>query len=108
MAELALGPGTKANAKIVEGFSVLLTTLVRTEARVEAVEATVIKYCGVFKPAQEYRRGDLVNFDGSVFHCNADPRCKPGNRSTSWTLYVKRGADGKDAERRRIPTGTRR
>jgi hypothetical protein len=55
----------------------------------------------VFQPAQEYRRGDL-------FHCNADPRCKPGNRSTSWTLYVKRGADGKDAERRRIPTGTRR
>ena len=44
MAELALGPGTKANAKIVEGFSVLLTALGQTEARVEAGEATVIKY----------------------------------------------------------------
>jgi hypothetical protein len=56
----------------------------------------------------------MVTYDGSVFHCNADTRAKPGNGSTSWTLCVKRGADGKDAEPRRVltavmvPTGMRR
>jgi hypothetical protein len=33
---------------------------------------------------------------------------KPGNGSTDWTLAVKRGSDGKDAERHYKPTGTRR
>ena len=105
VAELALVRGIKASAKITEGFGVLLAYLVRLERRVAAVEATGIKYCGVFQAAQEYQRGDLVSWDGSIFHANKDTRARPGNGSTDWTLAVKRGAD---AERPRIPTAARR
>ena len=40
-------------------------------------------------------------------HANADTRRKPGNGSTDWTLAVKRGNDGKDAERPRVRTPVR-
>ena len=74
-----------------------------------------MKYRGVFQAAQEYARGDLVTLDGSIHHCNAaTTRAKPGNGSTDWTLAVKHGADGKDAQPKhvrtavRTPTGMRR
>jgi hypothetical protein len=109
MAELALVRGTKASAKITEGFGVLLAYLVKLEARVAEIETRGIAWKGVWQPALQYKPGDLVTYDGSIFHANADTRAKPGNGSTDWTLAVKRGADGKDADtRKRIPTGTRR
>lgn len=107
LAEVALG-GNKKPDKIVAGFSCLLNAIVRLEARVAEIETRGVQYRGVFQSAQQYARGDLVTFDGSIYHANADTRCKPGNGSTDWTLAVKRGCDGKDAERRRNPTGVRR
>ena len=82
----------------------LLNDVVELGARVAALEATGVKYRGVWQAADEYRRGDMVTHDGSVFHCNADTRAKPGNGSTTWSLAVKHG---RDAERPRVRTGIR-
>ena len=107
LVELALERGTKASGKIVEGFGVLLAYLAKLEARVAEIELRGVAYKGVWQPALQYKLGDLVTYDGSIFHANTYTRCKPGNGSTTWSLAVKRGADGKDAERPRIRTATR-
>ena len=85
----------------------LLAYLVKLEGRVAEIETRGIAYKGVWQPALQYKPGDLVTYDGSIFHANADTRAKPGNGSATWSLAVKRGSDGKDAERRRNPTGPR-
>ena len=56
------------------GFSCLLNAIVRLEARVAEIETRGVQYRGVFQSAQQYARGDLVTFDGSIYHANADTR----------------------------------
>jgi hypothetical protein len=51
-------------------------------------------YRGVYASADEYKRGDLVTFDGSMWHANEETRERPG-KSSAWTLAVKRGRDAK-------------
>lgn len=53
-------------------------------------------YCGVYKEAEQYVPGDLVTWGGSLWHCDAETKDKPG--TDSWTLAVKKGRDGKDAK----------
>jgi len=50
-------------------------------------------YRGVWQPG-DYRRGDVVTRDGSMWHCNADTATRPGDGGPAWTLAVKRGRDG--------------
>jgi hypothetical protein len=54
------------------------------------------RYLGVFKEGTEYRRGDIVTWGGSQWHCDKDTTAKPGTED--WTLSVKKGRDGKDAK----------
>ena len=83
----------------LKGHGVILTELV---ARLEALESAAEKavpgmnYRGVWKDGG-YAPGDVVTFGGSMFHCNKATKDKPGEGSTSWTLCVKRGRDGRDA-----------
>lgn len=52
-------------------------------------------YRGEFRAGQEYRRGNLVSHEGSVWHCNADgTKHLPAVDLDCWTLAVKRGKDG--------------
>jgi hypothetical protein len=108
LAELAVGGCKKGvNDNITNALSVVIDAVLKVEkleARVAALEASGVKYRGVWQAAEEYRRGDMVTHGGSVFHCNADKRAKPGNGSTTWSLAVKHG---KDAEPRRVLTGVR-
>lgn len=53
-------------------------------------------YRGVFKEGQEYERGDMVTWGGSLWHCDAPTTDKPGTES--WTLAAKKGRDGKDGK----------
>jgi hypothetical protein len=53
-------------------------------------------YCGTWS-AGDYKRGNFVTHGGSVWHCNANTSGKPGEDLVCWTLAVKRGRDGKDA-----------
>ena len=57
----------------------------------------VMRYRGVFKDGQVYRKGDTVTWGGSLWHCDADGTDdKPDGPTKSWTLASKRGRDGKD------------
>lgn len=56
-------------------------------------------YRGVWRD-KEYVPGDLVTWDGSLWHCNAVTEDRPGIGSPkAWTLAVKRGRDGKNGEK---------
>lgn len=52
-------------------------------------------YCGIFKEGQTYEPGDMVTWGGSLWHCDAETKEKPGTEN--WTQAVKKGRDGKDA-----------
>ena len=66
----------------------------RLNDRIKEIEAKGVVYRGVWQAADEYKRGDLATLDGSIWHCNADTRDKPGNGRT-WTLAVKAGRDAR-------------
>ena len=53
-------------------------------------------YRGVFKDGEQYEAGDCVTWAGSLWHCQAETKEKPGTES--WTLAAKKGRDGKDAK----------
>jgi hypothetical protein len=50
----------------------------------------VTKYCGVFEIGRQYQEGNFVTDHGSIWHCNATTRQRPGGNS-DWTLAVKSG-----------------
>jgi hypothetical protein len=56
-----------------------------------------IDYRGAWAPG-EYKAGDLVSWDGSMWHCEAPTTDRPG-ASPAWRLCVKHGRDGKDGLR---------
>ena len=69
------------------------------ETRVAELEArATLDYKGVWNPQTEYRRGDCVTRDGSIWHCqrNDNTGMRPGSEGDGWRLAVKRGADGKN------------
>jgi hypothetical protein len=53
-------------------------------------------YCGVFKQDQEYEAGDVVTWGGSAWIAKMKTSAKPDSPDSGWTLFVKRGRDGKD------------
>jgi hypothetical protein len=55
-------------------------------------------YRGVYRPDQNYARGDQVTFGGSIWHCNQPSEEKPGDGSAAWTLAAKRGRDGRNGK----------
>jgi hypothetical protein len=53
-------------------------------------------YRGVWRE-QPWERGDVVTWDGSMWHCNEPTMDEPGKpESKGWTLCTKRGRDGRD------------
>jgi hypothetical protein len=52
-------------------------------------------YRGIWKDAEGYEPGDMVTWDGSLWHCNAATTERPGGTAPDWTLAAKRGRDGK-------------
>lgn len=52
-------------------------------------------YQGVFRPDIDYRRGNLVQWDGSLFLAQKDTRATPTD-GTDWRLVTKKGRDGRD------------
>ncbi|SAL03104.1 hypothetical protein AWB78_06508 [Caballeronia calidae] len=59
----------------------------------------VMIYRGVYRGGETYRRGDVVTWAGSLWHCNATTDTKPDAGGDAWTLAAKRGRDGKDRMR---------
>jgi hypothetical protein len=67
--------------------------------RIEALEQRPsVQYKGVYTDEAAYVPGHMVTDRGSVWHCKSacQGQRPPGN---CWTLAVKHGRDGKDAQR---------
>lgn len=62
------------------------------------LEFPVPIYRGVHKDGEEYTRGDLVTWAGSLWHCNEPKAMKPGTPESGWQLAAKAGRPGKDAK----------
>lgn len=79
----------------------LLHIAVRLQARCDELERRLeespLKYVGSFTEGVQYRGGNFVSHAGSVWHANVTTRQRPG-AGEDWTLAVKRGRDGKDAQ----------
>ncbi len=84
---------SEAIQRAFEKRDATIDTLVK---RIDELEAGGVRYHGVWQAAQEYTRGALVTYDGSMWHANDTTREQPG-KSKAWTLAVKAGRDGKEA-----------
>ena len=86
IAERMIGDLVKANADLKSRVDYL-------EARPVAIG---LRYRKTWQPDTAYDAGDVVTCAGSGWVCDAATTTKPGD-SKDWTLFVKRGRDGKDA-----------
>lgn len=67
----------------------LMEAALSNAKQVAAIQSRGIEFKGVWQPAQDYSRGQLATYRGSIWHCNcATTRDQPGT-STSWTLAAK-------------------
>lgn len=69
-------------------------------------------YRDVWKEGRTYEEGDMVSVGGSMWYCKAEksvqrPEAKHNGTAGDWVLCVKRGSDGKDADRGPPPTPTK-
>ncbi len=78
----------QAYAGMVRLFDVMRALL----DRVEHVEERGVRYRGVYQRSEDYKRGDLVTFEGSMWHATRDTIEEPG-ASKDWQLAVKKGRD---------------
>lgn len=57
-------------------------------------DGSSVRYCGVYSPDATYNAGDLVTYNGSMWHANdASGTQRPGD-GPAWTLAVKNGKGG--------------
>jgi hypothetical protein len=72
------------------------------DARIAALEAHVkslptgLNFRGPFKDGDEFTKGDLVVFNGSLWYCGKATAARPNDsQSDAWTLCAKRGRDAR-------------
>ena len=63
------------------------------QARITELEASRLKYCGVYQPSAAYQRGSVVTLDGSAFHATRNVSAERPGTSDAWQLMVKHGRD---------------
>jgi len=88
---------------LVEPLTAAIGVLAQANAdlksRVDFLEArptaTGLRYRKTWQAGTAYAAGDMVTCAGSGWVCDEDTITKPGE-SKAWTLFVKRGRDGKD------------
>lgn len=85
-------------AAIKESQQVLQNQIAALEARIMEMEKHVaeIKYTGVWRDGETYKRGNSCTHDGSIWIALRDTEGKPG-QSLEWQLAVRKGKDGKAA-----------
>lgn len=68
----------------------------RIEARFRDLQARSFAdlYRDIYQDGEDYQRGDVVTWGGSLWLAKAETRAKPGT-SEDWKLIVKKGADAR-------------
>lgn len=85
-----------ATKAIQDANTAILRASIRAlRARVEELEKTPFAYDGPHEGGKTYAKNTLVSCQGSMWIANYKTAARPGD-GPSWTLCVKRGADGKD------------
>jgi hypothetical protein len=56
-----------------------------------------LKFQDVYQAGRAYVVGDLVLWQGHLWHCKAATVTRPGESATHWQLCIRRGRDGRDA-----------
>lgn len=86
-------------SKMLAGSTSRLASL---EARMVALEAAPrIHYRGVWEAGSHYAEGATVTHKGGLWIAlENDPPAEPGDGVSGWQLAVKRGRDGRNADRR--------
>lgn len=93
-------------AKLLEPLTTQIQELTK---RLATIEGRGIQYRGLFSASEDYRRGDFVSHQGSMFHCTRDTQGIAPSLSESeakpvdfpWQLAVRRGRDASQANRSR-------
>jgi hypothetical protein len=71
----------------------VLAPLQALQKRVEQLEATQLKYVGVWRKGLSYLEGNLATHSGSMWLCLAPTDAAvPGKAPENWKLVVKKGA----------------
>ena len=70
------------------------------EARIDEMQKTQLRFCGRWTE-QEYAPGSIVELGGSAWVAKRLTRSKPSPAETEadWSLFCRRGRDGKDASK---------
>ncbi len=79
---------------VSEALRPVLVELKRMHERVAALEgklANVPKYVGAWRSDKTYSKGDIITFDGGMWHADEATRDRPGTSASGWTLAVKSG-----------------
>jgi len=86
------------SAEVLPHVAALEKRVAELEGRIEQQKA--LPWRGVWKSSETYEPGQLVTFRGSMWHCNRTVTGdEPGADLTAFTLCVKKGRDGRHADR---------
>ena len=64
------------------------------KARVEALEQTSVKHCGIWQPGRAYEKNSVVTLKGSWWIAHEATTARPGDpdeAARAWVLTVKKG-----------------
>jgi hypothetical protein len=67
-----------------------ISRLVLHEARLHELENSQLKFAGTWREGRECYPGELLSFQGGLWHCNERTTDRPST-SKAFTLCVKRG-----------------
>lgn len=86
-----------------EGRTLVITLEAGDVAMTHEIVTAMVLHKDVWRADETYRRGDLVTWGGSMWHCLVDETTgdrpgekRPGDNAGPWKLVVKHGRDGKD------------
>ena len=86
------GQGRFMEIMALEGVRRCMYALLELSEKVKKIESRGVQYRGVYQRSEDYKRGDLVTFEGSMWHATRDTIEEPG-ASKDWQLAVKKGRD---------------
>jgi hypothetical protein len=96
-------PTTALIDGLAQGFGQALRAERKEVAkRLDAIEATRMRYIGVYSQGNSYQPGMVVTRSGSSWHCNVATTAVPG-QSPDFELMTKAGRDGRDLREQRAP-----